>query len=221
MRVSTVALVAATAHASVPLDLFEASSLEDIQALGQRRRLDGHVVDSFLVEDDRVILADHFGGTPGFYHSVASGDPTHDSIVLWTRYTPTSVEEEVTVEVRMALLKDESEPTDALLDPSQNADLFVQTITTTQDHDFIVKVDVTGLPANSHFAYVFATESEVSDVGLTRTAPGPGDDEDLVYAFFSCSHFTNGYFHPYDVASIIQDLDVWIHVGDYYYEYGA
>jgi alkaline phosphatase D len=58
--------------------------------------------------------------------------------------------------------------------------------------------------------------STVSHVGQTKTAPGPNDETDsLVYAFFSCSHFRNGYFHPYDVASTISDLDFWIHVGDY------
>jgi hypothetical protein len=42
----------------------------------------------------------------------------------------------------------------------------------------------------------------------------------MVYAVFSCAHFSNGYFHPYDVASTIEDLDFWVHVGDYVYEYG-
>jgi hypothetical protein len=43
----------------------------------------------------------------------------------------------------------------------------------------------------------------------------------MVYAVFSCAHFSNGYFHPYDVASTIEDLDFWVHVGDYVYEYGV
>jgi alkaline phosphatase D len=43
----------------------------------------------------------------------------------------------------------------------------------------------------------------------------------MVYAVFSCAHFSNGYFHPYDVASTIEDLDFWVHVGDYVYEYGS
>lgn len=31
----------------------------------------------------------------------------------------------------------------------------------------------------------------------------------MVYAVFSCAHFANGYFHAYDVASTIKDLDFW------------
>ena len=42
----------------------------------------------------------------------------------------------------------------------------------------------------------------------------------MVYAVFSCSHYANGYFHAYDIASTIKDLDFWVHVGDYVYEYG-
>ena len=29
------------------------------------------------------LLADFFGGKPGFYHSVASGDPLSDRVVIW------------------------------------------------------------------------------------------------------------------------------------------
>lgn len=34
-------------------------------------------------------LAAEFGGEEGFHHGVASGSPTHDSLIIWTRFTPT------------------------------------------------------------------------------------------------------------------------------------
>jgi len=35
------------------------------------------------------------------------------------------------------------------------------------------------------------------------------------------SHFfLVGYFHAYDVGSIVSGLDFWVHTGDYIYEYG-
>ena len=37
------------------------------------------------------IMADTFGGAAGFYHSVASGDPLSNAVILWMRYTPVSV----------------------------------------------------------------------------------------------------------------------------------
>eukprot|EP00877_Chromochloris_zofingiensis_P008820 jgi/Chrzof1/4191/Cz14g02110.t1 len=50
-----------------------------------------------------------------------------------------------------------------------------------------------------------------------------GDNEkrrqQLKYAVFSCSNWGWGYFNAYDAASKL-DLDFWVHLGDYYYEYG-
>jgi len=54
---------------------------------------------------------------------------------------------------------------------------------------------------------------------MTKTSPA-GDVEDLHYAVFSCSNWGFGYFHAYNVASIMAKLDFWIHLGDYIYEYG-
>lgn len=34
--------------------------------------------------ESEPLLADHFGGTPGFYHSVASGDPLPDAVIIWS-----------------------------------------------------------------------------------------------------------------------------------------
>lgn len=47
-------------------------------------------------------LAHPFGGKPGFYHGVASGDPLPNSVIIWTRYTPTSATATVEIEYRMA-----------------------------------------------------------------------------------------------------------------------
>ena len=46
----------------------------------------------------------------------------------------------------------------------------------------------------------------------------------LRYAVFSCSNWGWGHFHAYDAAArgwgASHELDAWIHLGDYYYEYG-
>ena len=57
-------------------------------------------------------------------------------------------------------------------------------------------------------------------VGMTKTAPD-GPTAEMHYALFSCSHWAQGYFHPYDHGSILEKLDWWVHVGDYIYEYGV
>jgi alkaline phosphatase D len=39
------------------------------------------------------------------------------------------------------------------------------------------------------------------------------------YAVFSCSNFGWGYFNAYADAAA-RGLDFWLHLGDYYYDYG-
>src|SRR5690606_1497203 len=40
-------------------------------------------------------------------------------------------------------------------------------------------------------------------------------------AVFSCSNYPAGYFHVYREGSLVADLDAFLHLGDYLYEYGA
>lgn len=149
-----------------------------------------------------------------------SGDPLPDAVIIWTRYTPTTAEESIALELRLAPIE-AGLPVEDHLDPSKNPNLRRIQVTVSSSTDFIAKLDITGLPSNAKFVYGFSDGSVVSEIGQTRTAPGPGDEvESLTYAVFSCSHYANGYFHAYDVASTIEDLDLWLHVGDYVYEHG-
>lgn len=150
------------------------------------------------------------------------GDPLSDAVIVWTRYTPVNADATPLLEFRMAAV-DAALAVDDHLDPAKNANLHRATVRVTGDSDFVAKIDVVGLKANTPYVFAFVDESgEASPVGQTKTAPGPDDSvESMVYAVFSCSHFSNGYFHAYDVASTIVDLDFWVHVGDYVYEYGT
>ena len=118
--------------------------------------------------------------------------------------------------------------TDALaledhLDPSKNQNIKRGLVETNGDSDWVVKLDVTGLDSGNSYVYAFlGPHGEASRVGLTKTAPALSDNvEQLQYAVFSCAHFSNGYFHAYDVASSLAELDFFVHVGDYIYEYGT
>lgn len=179
------------------------------------RRLGGHGL-----EHSKPIVADLFGGEPGFYHGVASGDPLVDRVVLWTRYTPLTSGDPVELELRVAEV-DPNIPLESHLDPKLNANIKLAKITTGTDSDYVAKLDVVGLKSNTHYVFAFTDGKTSSEVGQTRTAPSMEDGvEEMTYAFFSCSHFSNGYFHSYDVASTITNIDFWIHLGDYIYEYG-
>ena len=169
-----------------------------------------------LNEKSQPLLASYFGGVPGFYHGVASGDPLPDAVILWTRYTPMTATSVVTLELRISPVIP-SLPVASHLDPALNTELRRVNIEVSAASDWIAKVDVIGLPTGTSFIYAFSDGlAAVSEVGQTKTAPSlDADTSQLIYAAFSCSHFANGYFHPYDVASTIKDLDFWFHVGDY------
>ncbi|KAJ1456377.1 PhoD-like phosphatase-domain-containing protein [Pelagophyceae sp. CCMP2097] len=169
------------------------------------------------------LLADSFSGVEGFHHGVASGDPLPDAVVIWTRYTPAHADAVVRLEYRMAVVSPDEEDMDSLLDPESSPGLRCGIITVTAADDWVAKLDVTGLESGSKYVYAFVVSgtSSASPVGTTRTAPAKNSVVDVLrYAVFSCTDFMYGYFHAYDVASTIENLDLWIHLGDYVYEYG-
>jgi len=173
-------------------------------------------------EDDPMnpdtLLARYFGGTPGFYHAVASGDPLPDAVIIWTRYTPRLATDEIDLEFRMAEI-DPAIAMESLLDPSANPNMKRGVVRVVPNSDWIAKLDVTGLKSNTQYVYAFHDGTVGSEVGLTRTAPAPDQDvQELRYAVFTCAQFWDSFFHGYDIASTIEDLDLWIHTGDAIYD---
>ncbi|MEM1435655.1 MAG: alkaline phosphatase D family protein, partial [Pseudomonadota bacterium] len=143
-----------------------------------------------------------------FAHGVASGDPSADGMVLWTRAEPKNGREPLTVGWELAL------------DERFTTPLRSGVATTSAATDFTVKIDVRELDPGTAYYYRFRAATEFSGVGRTRTLP-VGAVESLRLAVFSCSNYPAGYFHAYDVASRLPDVDVFLHLGDYFYEYGA
>ncbi len=141
-----------------------------------------------------------------FRHGVASGDPTDDSIILWTRV---SVVTSRTVRVHWQLAED----------PEMTQIVASGQTATDSSKDYTVKVDADGLPAGSTLFYQFRTLGTLSAVGRTRTLPsGPVDI--AKFAVVSCSNHPNGFFNVYREIAERSDLDAVVHLGDYIYEYG-
>lgn len=214
-------LFAAVTANGIPSDEALAAATPDEFISIQEKALKKRIQKVDHLEVSTPVLADAFDGVPGFYHGVASGDPTPDRVIVWTRYTPVDVDDVVPLELRMAAV-DPTLDFDAHLDPSMNPNIKTVTVIVDESSDFVAKIDVVGLDSNTHYVFAFVALDDhdiISEVGQTRTTPAFDEDvEELNYAFFSCSHFSNGYFHAYDVASTIKNLDFWIHVGDYIYE---
>ena len=95
-----------------------------------------------------------------FYHGVASGDPTPNKVIIWTRVTPDSgFVGMAMVDWRMAL------------DTGMTQIVQSGTYVTDATKDYTVKVDVGGLNPNTYYYYEFTYDSLNSIRGRTRTTP--------------------------------------------------
>jgi alkaline phosphatase D len=139
-----------------------------------------------------------------FRHGVASGDPLHHSVVLWTRVTPKH-DSLVPVECHVAT------------DPNMRRVIARHTEFTTSLRDFTVKFEPHGLLPGETYYYQFTAQGEASPIGRTRTLPHYADR--VRFALASCSNWPAGFFAAYGHIARKEDLDAVIHVGDYIYEY--
>ena len=145
-----------------------------------------------------------------FAHGVASGDPFTTSVVIWTRVT-TDIDGDV--DVSWEVFSDK-----ALTTQVANG-----TVATNKARDFCVKTVVEGLTPGQDYHYRFMAGEAVSPIGRTRTLPDGSVDE-IRFAIASCANWQHGYFNTYDaIAKMAAEnaYDAMIHLGDYYYEYGA
>jgi alkaline phosphatase D len=154
-------------------------------------------------------LAGRHGGFASreFTHGVASGDPLHDRVVLWTRISPVARRGKVPVFWEVAL------------DRHFRRVLRRGVVRTSVREDYTVKIDVGGLPAGRELFYRFQSGRAVSTTGRTRTLPRGAVDQ-VHLAVFSCANYPAGYFHAYAAAARRDDLFAAVHLGDYIYEYG-
>jgi alkaline phosphatase D len=158
----------------------------------------------------RVAAAKNLGDYP-FTLGVASGDPTSDGIVLWTRLAPKPLDgggapsHPIAVQWRIAI----DERMDRIV--RRGAVLAVPEL----GHSVHVEVD--GLEPSRWYWYQFKVGNEYSPIGRTRTAPALGTLENLSFAFVSCQHFANGYYYAHRHLAR-ESLDFAVHLGDYIYE---
>jgi len=147
-----------------------------------------------------------------FKLGVASGDPTPDGVVLWTRLAPDPVNgggmAPEPVEVSWQLCDDES------------MSKVVKKGKTIASPDWAhsVHVEVEGLRPDRWYWYQFKAGNETSPKGRTRTMPEAKSlPARLRLAFASCQHYETGYYTAYEYMAK-DDLDLVLHLGDYIYE---
>jgi phosphodiesterase/alkaline phosphatase D-like protein len=155
-----------------------------------------------------------------FGYGVASGDPTPEAVVIWTRATPPMPPGQATAAPGSGL----GPPLDVSWEVARDPD-FRDVVRrglrrTSAASDHTLKVDVDGLAPYSRYWFRFRAAGETSPVGRTRTAAAGPAVHALRLALVSCSNYTAGYFTAYRAIAAREDLDLVLHVGDYVYEYG-
>lgn len=141
-----------------------------------------------------------------FEHGVASGDPLHDRVILWTRVTPSNWERDVRVNWKLAR------------DAKMRRVVARGRVNTNVLRDFTVKIDVDGLDPAQTYYYQFSAAGAYSMIGRTRTLPLTNAQAARV-AIASCSNLPAGLFNVYALIARRADLDAVLHLGDYIYEY--
>ncbi|MEO9659994.1 MAG: alkaline phosphatase D family protein [Maribacter dokdonensis] len=139
-----------------------------------------------------------------FSYGVASFDPSNTGVIIWTRYTTANVE----------IIWEVSTQSDF------SSILRTGKITTETSRDNTLAIELTELEADQKLYYRFISTSDnsISVVGETITLPTDATQAKL--AVCSCSNYQAGLFNAYD-AMANSDADIIVHLGDYFYEYGA
>jgi alkaline phosphatase D len=154
------------------------------------------------------------GKSNPFTLGVASGDPSPDGFVLWTRLAPDPTRGDGGMSPEPTSVRWE-----IAADPAMNKILRSGATSATPELGHSVHVEVTGLPSNREFFYRFHYADATSPIGRSRTAPAPTEKVDrLRFAFASCQNYEHGYYIANrDIAEA--NVDAVLFLGDYIYEY--
>jgi alkaline phosphatase D len=155
-------------------------------------------------------------GRDPFTLGLASGDPSSDGMVLWTRLAPDPLAQNglggmanEAVAVQWEIAAD-----DQMRSVVARGDTLAL-----PDDAHAVHVEVAGLQPNRPYWYRFRALGAESAIGRTRTAPAATEAVDrLRLSFASCSNWELGYFSAYRHMAA-EDPDLVLFLGDYIYEY--
>ncbi|MGE2836624.1 alkaline phosphatase D family protein [Mycobacterium sp. SMC-4] len=151
-----------------------------------------------------------------FTLGVASGEPSPDGVVLWTRLAPDPLAGDGLggmpprpVDVEWEIAHDQ-----AFTRIAQRG-----VVTAVPESAHSVHVESTGLNPGAEYFYRFRVNGDISPPGRTRTAPAPGSMGPTTMCFASCANFEQGWFTAYHHLAQ-ENPDLVLHLGDYLYEYG-
>jgi alkaline phosphatase D len=148
-----------------------------------------------------------------FPQSVASGGPTSEGVILWTRLDPDRFANGDPLAVRVAR---DSDLTDVVYEG------VVGDARALRAHDYTIKVDLDGhLNPGTEYYYRFVYRNTASRTGRCQTLPRPDASPDsLRLAVLACQDYLNGYYPAYHYVAE-ENVDFVVHVGDFIYESDA
>ncbi|MEJ2861035.1 alkaline phosphatase D family protein [Actinomycetospora flava] len=153
-----------------------------------------------------------------FTLGVASGDPTPDGVVLWTRLAPDPLAPDGRGGMgdRPVLVAWEVAEDEGFGRPVARGSVVAR-----PEDAHAVHIEVAGLRPRADLFYRFRAGTAISPVGRTRTAPAPVARVDsLAIASASCQCRQDGFYNAW--ASMVRDdLDLVVWLGDYIYESAA
>jgi len=145
-----------------------------------------------------------------FTLGVASGDPLPDSVILWTRLHPEDPLPDDDIDVEWEVATDD---TFAEVVASGTAPAVAALA-----HS--VHVDVGGLEPQTDYFYRFRVGDFETELAQTRTFAASGVvPERFTFAVSSCQNWEQGYYAAYRDLVEQNDLEAFVFLGDYIYEY--
>jgi alkaline phosphatase D len=148
-----------------------------------------------------------------FRLGVASGYPTPDGVVLWTRLAPTPLAPGGGLGTEVVPVRWEIATDEGFRNVARSGLHYAS-----PDWGHSVHVEATGLEPSRPYWYRFVAGGARSPVGRTLTAPArDARPERLRIAVASCQQYEHGYFSAYR-HMCGDELDLVLHVGDYIYE---
>ncbi len=151
--------------------------------------------------------------TDPFGVGIATGDPTPDGVVLWTRLAPQPLQPNGGMDSQPVEVTWEIADDDAMRRVVHRG-----TAVATPDLAHSVHVEVNGLAPDRWYWYRFRVGDAESPIGRTRTTPAEDfTPQKLRFAFASCQDYEDGHYTAYEHMAN-DDLDMVFHLGDYIYE---
>ena len=178
--------------------------------IGRRTLVGGALAAPALLAFGR---AGAFGPERLFPFGVASGEPTHDGMVLWTRLARDPLAGDGGMQARRVPVRWEVYADEALTRRIRAGESVAEP---RSGHS--VHIELSGLAPGRPYWFRFLAGGDASAVGRTRTTPAPGAmTERLRFCFGSCQKYENGYYGAWANA-VADDPDLIVFLGDYIYE---